>query len=150
MPSTFSRSTPAELPFTSWTLAHTWSDKGDNDIDLSDILALVADVYMFIKLDPAWPQQPRFFRALPELITAVAELLTKHQPHNAPALHSARTVQQVTHADFTCWKAVGLNLQPQRQRLGLRSQTPSVSLGTTTATAAATSRHSRSAASGPC
>ena len=49
-------------------LAHTWSDRGDDVIDLNDILALTAAVYMFIKLD-----------------------LTKHQPHDVPVLHVVGT-----------------------------------------------------------
>ena len=86
---------------------------GDNDIDLSDILALVAAVYMFIKLNLAWSQLP-FPRAFPGLLTTVAELLTRYQLHNAPALHS---VQQVIRVDFHILETLGLSLQRQRQRL---------------------------------
>ena len=56
-------------------LAHTWSDRGDDDIDLSDILALTAAFNMFIKLDPAAATTAP--RTLPELLTAVVELLTR-------------------------------------------------------------------------
>ena len=34
--------------------AHTWSARGDNDIDLFDILRLAAVVHIFIKTDPGW------------------------------------------------------------------------------------------------
>ena len=44
------------------------------------------------------------------LLTAIAELLTKHQPHNAPVWHSARTVQQVTHAEFHVEAVPGFEL----------------------------------------
>ena len=64
---------------------------------------------MFIQLDPAWPQL-RFSRALPELLTAVTELLTWHQPRDAPALHTARTVQQVTRSEFHILEALGFDL----------------------------------------
>ena len=90
-------------------LAHTWSDRGNNDIDLSDILALAAAVYMFIKLDLSLPQQ-LYPRAHPELLSAVAELLTWHQPHDAPVLHTARTVQQVTRAEFHILEALRFKL----------------------------------------
>ena len=85
-----------------------WSDRGDNDIDLSDILALGAADHMFIKM--ARLQQPRFLRALPELLTAVAELLTRHQPHNAPVLQSARAIQQVIRAEFHILDTLGFEL----------------------------------------
>ena len=60
-----------------WDLAHTWSDRDDNDIDMSDILAWEAAVYMFIKLGPSWPQQPRFPTAPrhPDLLAAPPAVL---------------------------------------------------------------------------
>ena len=67
-------------------MAHTWSDRSDNDIDLNDILALVAAVYMFIRMDPcmaaAATVSPRASR------TAHRSCRASHQaqPHNAPAL----------------------------------------------------------------
>ena len=71
---------------------------------------------MFIKLDPPLPQQ-RYTRTLPEVLTAVAELLTRHQPLDTPALHTARTVHQVTRVEFHILETLGLSLQPRRQRL---------------------------------
>ena len=49
-------------------LTHTWSDRSDNGINLSDILACAAAVCLFV----VKTQQPRFPRALPGLLTAVA------------------------------------------------------------------------------
>ena len=43
---------------------------------LDENLALASAVHVFIKLNPL-PQQ-RYPRSLPELLTAVAELLTRH------------------------------------------------------------------------
>ena len=45
------------------------------------------------------PQQ-RCQRTLPELLTAVAELLTRQQPDHLPILHCGSTIQQVTHIEF--------------------------------------------------
>ena len=64
---------------------------------------------MSIKLDPPLPQQ-RYPRTLPELLTAVAELLTRHQPHDVPGLRIARTVQQVTRAEFHILDILGFEL----------------------------------------
>ena len=69
-------------------LTHTWSDSFDHDIDLGDILVLAAAVHMYIKFNSPLPQQ-QYPRTLPELLTAIAELLTRHQPHDVPALHAA-------------------------------------------------------------
>ena len=35
-----------------------------------------------------------------ELLSAVAELLTRQQPDDVPVLHNASTIQQVTHIEF--------------------------------------------------
>ena len=51
----------------------------------SSCWTLSAAVYMFFFLNLS-PQQ-RYLRRLPELLTAVAELLTRHQPDNVPVLH---------------------------------------------------------------
>ena len=55
-------------------LAHTWSARGDNDIDLYDILPLAAAVFVFIEIDPEWSHLPRYPRALPDLLTNIAQL----------------------------------------------------------------------------
>ena len=71
----------------------------DSDvIDLDDILALIAAVYVFIKLNLS-PQQ-RYPRTLPELLAAVAELLTRQQPDDVPVLHKTSTIQHITHTEF--------------------------------------------------
>ena len=64
---------------------------------------------MFIKLNPPPPQQ-RYPRTLPELLTAVAKLLTWHQLHDVPALREARKVQQVTRAEFHFLEILGFEL----------------------------------------
>ena len=43
----------------------------------STILTLAAAVYIFIKTDPGRAHQPRYPRALPELLAAIAELLAR-------------------------------------------------------------------------
>ena len=37
---------------------------------------------------------------IPELLAATAQLLARRQPHNAPTLHTAWTIQQVARAEF--------------------------------------------------
>ena len=83
-------------------LPHIWSGTDSGVIEPDDILALAAAVYMFS------PQQ-RHPRTLPELLTAVAELLTRQQPDDAPVLHNASTIQQITHIEF--WN--NSHIQPQ-------------------------------------
>ena len=81
-----------------------WTERADTDIDINDIHSLAAAVYIHIKLHserypgPAPfqlpdPLQPA--RSLTDLLTAIAALLARRQPHNAPLLHSAWTVQEV-------------------------------------------------------
>ena len=87
-------------------LTHRWwiDRREDADIDINDVHSLAALVYIHIKLysarypDPALfqlpdPRQPA--RSLTDFLTAVAALLAWRQPHNAPLLHSARTVHEV-------------------------------------------------------
>ena len=89
-------------------LTRSWSDNDAEVIMLDDILALAAALYMFIKLNPL-PQQ-RYPRTLPDLLTAGAELLTRHQPDDLPVLHNARTSQQVTHVEFRVLGVLGFEL----------------------------------------
>ena len=81
-----------------------WTEREEPDIDINDVHLLAAAVCIHIELhsarfpDPAPfqlpnPQQPA--RSLTHLLTAVAALLARRQPHSAPVLHSAWTVQQV-------------------------------------------------------
>ena len=80
-------------------LARICSGSDADVIELDDILALAAAVHLPIELDPAWPQQ-RYPRTLPELLTGVAELLTRHQPDDVPVLHDASTIQKITRVEF--------------------------------------------------
>ena len=62
---------------------------------------LAAAVYIFFKkTDPVWASEPRYPRPLAELLAAIAELLARRQLHNAPTLHTAWTIQQLTRAIF--------------------------------------------------
>ena len=80
-------------------LTHIWSGSDSDVIEHDDILALAAAVYMIIKLHLS-PQQ-RYPRTLPELLTAVAELLTRQQPDDIPVLlHNASTIQQISHIEI--------------------------------------------------
>ena len=78
-----------------------WTEREDPDIDITDVHPLAAAVYSHIMLrsarypDPArfqLPDTPLEARSLTDLLAAVAALLAGRQPHNAPLLHSARTV----------------------------------------------------------
>ena len=86
-------------------LTHRWrKEREDLDIDINDVHPLAAPVHKNIKLhsarypDPAPFQRPdprKPARSLTDLLTAIAALLARCQPHNAPLLDSARTVHEV-------------------------------------------------------
>ena len=63
---------------------------------------------MFIKLHLSLQQ--RYPRTLPELLTAVAAPLTRQQPDDAPVLHNACAIQQVTHVEFRMLEQLGCEL----------------------------------------
>ena len=87
-------------------LAYTWSDSDAGDIDLSNILALTAAVYMFIKLDPPLPQQ-RYAGTLLELLSAVAELLT---PMTFQLCIQGRQFSRLAAPRFTFFDTLGFEL----------------------------------------
>ena len=123
-----------------------WTEREDNDIDIDDVHPLAASVYICIKLhsprypDPVPyqfpdPQQPA--RPLADLLTAIAALLARRQPHNAPLLHSAWTIREVVteahrilvsvyHALGTHTPAVWIQVFKQRLSLWCQQQ-PQVS-----------------------
>ena len=77
-------------------LTHIWSCGESDVIEHDDILALATAVYSSNYVSP----QHRYPRTLPELLTAVAGLLTGQKPDDAPVLCHARTIQQVTDIEF--------------------------------------------------
>ena len=87
----------AHFPLQLLDFAHTWSERGENDIHIFDVLSLAAAVFSFIKTDPGWAYESQYPRPLPELLAAIAELFARRQPHNAPTLQTAWTNQQVSH-----------------------------------------------------
>ena len=87
---------------------HIWSGNDSDVIEPDDILALAAAVNVLIKLHLS-PQQSKA-RTLPELLTAVAALLARPQPDDALVLHSACTIQQVTHIEFRMLEQLGQEL----------------------------------------
>ena len=95
LPLLFSRFTVQISLFSTWTLAHVWSERRDNDIHIFDVLPLAAAVCIFIKMDPARAQVPRHTRPLADLPATIARLLARRQPHNAPSLHTGWTIQQI-------------------------------------------------------
>ena len=88
------------FPVNFWTLLIRGLQRVDNDIHVFDILPLAAAVCRLIETDPGWASEPRYPRPLPELLAAIAGLLARRQPHNAPKLRTAWTIQQVTRAEF--------------------------------------------------
>ena len=116
-------------------LAHIWSDSDTDVIDLDDTLALSAAVHMFIKLN-LLPGQ-RYLHTLPELLTAVAALLTRHQPDDVPVLHTARTIQQITHVQFRILELLEFDLATLTPAAWVE-----ITLATTTTAATASSRSS--------
>ena len=81
-----------------------WTEREDNDTDIVDVHALAAAVYIHFKFhsarypDPVpyqFPDPQQSVRPLADLLTAMAALLARRPPHNAPLLHSAWTIQEV-------------------------------------------------------
>ena len=86
-------------------LAHVWSDRGDSDIDLSDILALAAAVHMFMKLNP--PHASR---------TAHSDWSTSHQARPMTFQFCTRRgpSSRLPAPSSIFWKFWALSLQPAR------------------------------------
>ena len=94
----------ALLPATSGSDAQGWTERADTDIDINDIQPLAVAGSIHTKLQSERCPGPAPFQlpdplqpacSLTDLLTAVATLVAKRQPHSAPLLHSAWTVQQV-------------------------------------------------------
>ena len=90
-------------------LTHSWSDRNADVIDLNNILALTAAVYMFTELNPSLPQQ-RYTRTLPELLTAVAELLTSTTLMTFQLCIQRGQSSTLPASSFTFWKSWGVEL----------------------------------------
>ena len=78
-------------------LAHTWADRGD-----------LGGCRLHVHQVQFSGAAATYSRTLPELLTAIAELLTRHQPHDTPALHTSRT--EVTRAQFHFLEVLGFEL----------------------------------------
>ena len=95
------RHTVQVSPFSSWTSPmRAWCERRHNGIHIFDVLPLAAAVYIIIKPVPRRTQIPRHTRPLADLLAAIAGLLAWRQLHNAPSLHTAWTIQQITRAEF--------------------------------------------------
>ena len=68
--------------------------------DPSALVTRLASNYASVSTHALCLATTKYPRTLPEQLTAVAELLTKQQPHDVPVLHDARTIQQVTRVEF--------------------------------------------------
>ena len=92
--------------------------EGRLDIDINEIHFFAAAVYIHIKLHSARYPDPAPISAyrhpaassLTDLFTAVAALLAWRQPHNAPQLHSARTVHEVIAEEYRVLESVNYEL----------------------------------------
>ena len=79
----------------------------------------------------------------PEIDSPIQKVLARYQLHNAPTLHTAWRIQQVTHAEFHIWEVLGYELAtPTRAawvqifglRLSLRENDSSYCRSTRTST----------------
>ena len=125
-----------------------WTEREDNDIDIVDILPLAAAVFFLSKLhsarypgpfpnqfpDPQRPARPPADLLTAILLTAIAALLARRQPHNAPLLRPAWTIQEVVTEEYPVLRSVNYELgthtpaawiQVSKQRLSLWCQQPS-------------------------
>ena len=93
-------------------LAHVWSDRGDSDIDLSDILALAAAVHIFMKLNPPLPQ------GTPARFPNCSQRLEHFSPGTSPMTFQFCTQRgpssRLPAPSSIFWKFWALSLQPVR------------------------------------
>ena len=101
--------------------------KGETMTSTSSFFPWLPQSLFFIKTDPWWAQQSRYTRPLPELLAAVAGLLARREPHNAPTLHATSTV----HSDVaylsgwnnnTCSRSTRTSQLCQKERLMYTSE----------------------------
>ena len=114
---------PHSAPFAQQLLDRThrrWSEREDPDIDVNDAYHLAAAAYICVKLcsarypDPAPFQLPDTrepARSLTDLLTALAALLARRQPHSAPLLHSSPTVHEVVAEEYRMLESVNFELE---------------------------------------
>ena len=97
-----------------------WTEREDPDIDVNDVYTFAAAVYIHIKLhsarypDPApfhLPDPRQSARSFTDLLTAIVALLAKRLSHNAPLLHSARTVHEVVTEEYLILESVNNELE---------------------------------------
>ena len=80
------------------------------NVHIFDVLLLATAVHIFIKTDSAWAQIPQHDRPLPDLWATIARLLARRQPHSAPSLHTAWTIQQIVTAEFRILEVLNYEL----------------------------------------
>ena len=80
------------------------------NVHIFDVLHLATAVHIFIKTDSAWAQIPQHDRPLPDLWATIARLLARRQPHSAPSLHTAWTIQQIVTEDFRILEVLNYEL----------------------------------------
>ena len=78
----------ADFPLQLLDFAHAWSERRDSDIHMA------AAVFLSKKILGGHKNLGT------DLLAAIAGFLAGWQPHNAPTLHTARTTQQITRAEF--------------------------------------------------
>ena len=118
----------ADLPFHSalfsqqlLDLTHRWwAEREDPDIEINDVHLLAAATHIHTQLHSARYPDPGPISAsrssgsppapLTDLLTAVVALLARRQPHNAPLLHSARTVHEVITEEYRILESVHYEL----------------------------------------
>ena len=108
-------------------LTRRWgTEREDPDIDINDVHSCAAAVHIHIKLHSArYPDQAPFqdpdprqsARSLTDLLTAIAALLARRQPHSAPLLHSGRTVHEVIVAEYRILESVNCELGTHTHRV---------------------------------
>ena len=96
-----------------------WSEAESPDIDVNDVYPLAAAAYICIKLHPARYPDPAPFqlpdprqlaRSLTDLLTTLAAILGRRQPHNVPPLHSAQIVHEVVAEEYPILESVNYEL----------------------------------------
>ena len=81
------------------------------------------DLALLVKMNPAPAPDPELpARPLAGLLTAIARLLARRQPHNAPSLHTAWTIQPTVTEEYRILGVLNYELATHTRRLSLWCQ----------------------------
>ena len=94
---------------TSHGLTQGWSNAVAERITHTDLLAMVAAVYIYVKL--RFTPEQRYFHNLPQRLEAFTAQHLRRSPFAAPALRGEHVVQQAVHQEFSLLQQRGFEVE---------------------------------------